>query len=65
MVAESSNVDYVLAQLRCAALRARLVANDCDFIGVSLKAGLIDTITAIDWLEHAGALGMVADMERL
>lgn len=57
--------DFVLAHLRAASLRARIVANEIDLIGVSLRAGMIDTITAIDWLEQAGALGYISDMERL
>lgn len=65
VAADALNTEFVLAHLRCAALRARLVANDIDFIGISLKAGMIDTITAIDWLEQAGALGYVADMEQI
>jgi len=57
--------DYVLARLRMASLRARIVANEIDFIGVTLKAGLIDTQTAIGMLADVGALGYVADMDQV
>jgi hypothetical protein len=34
--------DYLLAELRCASLRARLWQADIDAVGLALKAGLIE-----------------------
>lgn len=64
MSADGDNREFVLARLRIALLRAKMVANEIEFVGVSLRAGMIDTQTAIEWLAEVGALGYVADMER-
>jgi hypothetical protein len=47
---------YLLAALRCAALRARLAACEIDSIGVALCGGLIDPDTAVAWLHDCGVL---------
>ena len=47
---------YLLAELRCAALRARLVACEIDAIGIALRGGLIDPETAVAWLHDCGVL---------
>jgi hypothetical protein len=39
--------EYLLAELRCAALRARLVAAEIENIGVALKAGEMDEDLAL------------------
>ena len=36
-----NRTDYLLAELRCASLRARLLASDFDAIGLALKGGLV------------------------
>jgi hypothetical protein len=46
--------DYLLAELRCAAIRARLLASDFDAIGAALKGGLVTPDQA---------LGLVADCD--
>jgi hypothetical protein len=51
-----NRVDYVLAELRCAALRARLAACDIDTIGIALRSGLIDADTALKWVQECDAL---------
>jgi hypothetical protein len=51
-----NRAQYVLAELRCAALRARLAAYDIDAIGVALRGGLIDADVALEWLFDCGAL---------
>jgi hypothetical protein len=51
--------EYLLAELRCAALRARLAACDIDAIGIALRAGMIDTDTAVQWLHGCAALDYV------
>jgi hypothetical protein len=42
-----SRVDYLLAELRCASLRVRLLAAEIDNIGVALKAGEMDEDLAL------------------
>jgi hypothetical protein len=39
--------EYLLAELRCAALRARLIAAEIENIGVALKAGELDEDLAL------------------
>jgi hypothetical protein len=56
----SSARDYVLGELRCAALRARLAACEIDTIGVALRAGWINHHIAIEWLHDRSALDYVA-----
>jgi hypothetical protein len=41
---------YLLAELRCAGLRARLVVCEIDSVGVALRAGWIDPDEAVAWL---------------
>jgi hypothetical protein len=47
---------YVLAELRCAALRARLAAADIDAIGIALKTGMIGPQDAVEALADTSAL---------
>jgi hypothetical protein len=56
---ERDRKEYLLAELRCAALRARLAACDIDTIGIALRAGIIDTDTAVQWLHGCAALDYV------
>jgi hypothetical protein len=42
-----SRVDYLLAELRCASLRVRLLAAEIDNIGIALKAGEMDEDLAL------------------
>jgi hypothetical protein len=51
--------DYLLAELRCAALRARILASDVDAIGLALKGGLVTPEQAIDLLADCDALRLV------
>jgi hypothetical protein len=46
--------EYLLAELRCAALRARLVAAEIENIGVALKAGEMDEDLALAILIQEG-----------
>jgi hypothetical protein len=50
---------YLLAELRCAALRARLAACEIDAIGIALRSGMIDPGTAIAWLHDSDVLHYV------
>jgi hypothetical protein len=48
--AHNNHSAYLLQQLRCAALRARLLACEIDRVGVALRAGWIDADVALEWL---------------
>jgi hypothetical protein len=51
--------EYVLAELRCAALRTRLAQADIDAVGVALRGGLITTDQAIEILGDCDCLQYV------
>ena len=52
----SDRVDYLLKELRCAALRARLAAEDLDAIALATKHGLITPDQALELLSDCHAL---------
>lgn len=54
-----SRVDYLLAELRCAALRARLWQADIESIGLALKAGWISPEQAVEALAECDCLQLV------
>jgi hypothetical protein len=56
----SGFADYVLLNLRCASLRARLLTNEIQFVGVALGAGFIDPENALEHLHEIGVLHLVA-----
>ena len=45
------SVDYLLAELRCAVLRARLIEADLISIGIALKQGMLSPDEALEELE--------------
>jgi hypothetical protein len=51
--------EYVLAELKCASLRARLLVADIDSIDTALRGNLITTDAAIAWANDIGALGLI------
>jgi hypothetical protein len=51
---------YLLAELRCASLRARILQADIDAIGIALKGGLISPDQALELLADVDALRVVA-----
>jgi len=59
--------EYVLAELRCAHLRARLAQLDIEAAGIALRAHMIAPEVALEWLADADALKYVepapADMK--
>lgn len=55
----SGFVDYVLAEMRCAGLRARLMVNEVEATTLALGAGFIDIDNAIAHLTEIGALRLV------
>jgi hypothetical protein len=54
-----TRIDYVLAELRCASLRARLWAADIEAVGIALKGGLIHPEQALELLHDCDALHLV------
>jgi hypothetical protein len=52
--------EYVLAEIRRAVLRARLMHNDLVATGIALKSGLIDPDRAIEFLADRHAVRLVA-----
>jgi hypothetical protein len=53
------NREYVIAAMRSAALRARLLANEIDVIGVALRDGIVTPEAALLWARDIGALDLV------
>lgn len=51
--------DYLLAELRCASLRARLWQADIDAVGLALRTGLISPEQALELLHDCDALQLV------
>jgi hypothetical protein len=55
-------IDYLLAELRCASLRARLWQADIEAVGVALKAGWIDPEQAAEALADCDCLHLVGSV---
>jgi hypothetical protein len=51
--------EFLLSSIRSATLRARLVANELDTIGMSLKRNLISVEGAVTWLRAENLLDHV------
>jgi hypothetical protein len=54
-----TRIDYLLAEMRCASLRARLQQADIDAIGLALKGGLVTAEQAIELLSDCDLLGYI------
>jgi hypothetical protein len=50
--------DWILTELRCASLRARLITTEIDEIGIALKFNMISPEGAVRWLHDAGLDGV-------
>jgi hypothetical protein len=59
MEEEHQHVEFLLAALRAASLRAKAIDADLTTIGVALKGGLIGADTAVAWIREANLLWMV------
>jgi hypothetical protein len=59
MILAPPRIEYLLQELRCAALRAGLWAGDIDAVGLALKASLITPEQAIEMLDECPALQFV------
>jgi hypothetical protein len=55
--------DYLLAEFRCASLRARLWQADIDAVGLALKAGLIEPEHALELLDDCDCLQFISPKE--
>jgi hypothetical protein len=55
--------DYLLAELRCASLRARLWQADIDAVGMALKAGLVEPEQALELLHECDCLQLISPKE--
>ena len=55
-----NRVDYLVAELRCASLRARLQQADIEAVGMALKAGLIEPEQALELLADCDCLHLVS-----
>jgi len=58
-----TRIEYLLAELRCASLRARLWQADIDAVGLALKAGLIDPDHAVEALADCDCLQLISPKE--
>jgi hypothetical protein len=57
---DGSYTDLVAAELKCASLRAKLLATEVDSIHTALCGSFIDTDTAIAWANEIGAFSLIA-----
>jgi hypothetical protein len=53
------SVDYLLAELRCAVLRARLIQADLIAIGIALKQGTLSPDEALEELEAIDLIRLI------
>jgi hypothetical protein len=56
---EEDHREFLLAALRAATIRAKLMDADLTTIGLALKSNLIGSETAVAWIRDANLLGMV------
>jgi hypothetical protein len=54
-----SRIEYLLAEFRCASLRARLWQADIDAVGMALKAGLVSPEQALELLHDCDCLQLI------
>jgi hypothetical protein len=52
--------EFVLAVLRAASLRAKLMDAELQTIGTSLRAGMVSPEMAIQWIHDEGLMGLVS-----
>ena len=57
------SAEYLLAELRCAACRARLWQADIEAVGIALKGGMITPDQALELLHDCDALLLVGARE--
>jgi hypothetical protein len=57
--------EYLLAELRCARLRAQLIVADIDAIGLALKAGMVTPEQALAHMNDTGLLRYLGSTDGL
>jgi hypothetical protein len=57
--ASSGFADFILRQIRCARIRARITINHLDNVGIALNAGWIGGEDALAMLDEAGLLPLI------
>jgi len=60
---EAAYRDYVVAQLRLAHMRVRLLLNEIEMIGKALKGNLIEPDDAVAWLRSVNGLEYLIPVE--
>lgn len=55
----STFANYILLNLRVGSLRARLAANEFQFVVIALKGGFISPTAAMEHLAEAGVLDLI------
>jgi hypothetical protein len=60
-VSTTCRIEYLLAELRCASLRARLLQADIDAVGQALRGGLLTAEQALWHLEDIGIQRLFAE----
>jgi hypothetical protein len=58
-----TRTDYLLSELRCAALRARLWQADIEAVGLALRGGAITPEQALELLDDCDCLHLVGVRE--
>jgi len=58
-----TRTEYLVAELRCAALRARLQLADIEAVGLALKCGLIEPEQALELLADCDCLQFIQPTE--
>jgi uncharacterized Zn-binding protein involved in type VI secretion len=57
---ESSGfADFLVAQLKCASARARLIAVEIDGIEIALRGDFVTADDALNWLNECGGFGLI------
>jgi hypothetical protein len=56
LVGNSNQSDFLLACLRAASLRAKLIATELDSVGVALRHNLVSHDGAVEWLRDLDLL---------
>jgi hypothetical protein len=51
--------EFLVAAIRCGRLRAQLLQNELDEIGLALKAGLVAPDAAMSWLNDIGGFAFL------
>jgi hypothetical protein len=53
--------DYLLAEMRCASLRARILQHEIDAVGIALKGGAISADQALELMHDIDLLRLIGE----